>query len=86
MARKLNPPCTAKSRTTLYLRRRFRKFFRILHEYHKEQADARKRAAAKAGNGGRKSRRVEEADGDDESLHGGYIPMTGENLVGERRA
>jgi len=81
MTPKPKPPSTRTSRTTFRLRHRFRKLLRILYEYHKERADARKRAAAKGEKGGRKSRRVEEDDVDDESMYGGYIPLTGENLL-----
>jgi hypothetical protein len=81
MIRKPNPPSSPTPKTTLHLRHRFRKLLRILYEYHKERADARKRAAAKAEKGGRKSGRVEEDDVDDESMYGGYIPLTGQNLL-----
>jgi len=55
---------------------------RILYEYHKERADARKRAAASARKGKSKSRCVEEDEVDDASMYGGYIPLTRENLMG----
>lgn len=82
MIHKPNPPSRSTPKTTLHLRRRFRKLLRILYEYHKERADARKRAAASTGKGKRKSRWVEEDDVDDASMYGGYTPLIRENLMG----
>jgi hypothetical protein len=75
-------PTTPTSKPSLHLRHRFRKLLRIIYEYHKERADARERAAAKAGRGGKGSRRVEQDDVDGESVYEGYIPLTRENLMG----
>jgi hypothetical protein len=77
-----NSPSTPKSKTSLHLRHRFHKLLRIVYEYRKERADARGRAAAKAGKGVRKSRRVDEDDASDGGMYGGYIPLTRENLMG----
>jgi hypothetical protein len=85
MTHKPNSPSTPKSKTTLHLRHRFHKLMKILYEYHKERADARKRAAAKTGRGRRNSRRVDEDDVDEGGMYGGYIPLTRENLMGGRR-
>jgi len=73
---KPNPTSKKKSKTTFHLRRRFHGFLKIIHEYHKERADARR--TARAGKQG-KSRRVEEDDVDDE--YEGYVPLTRENLL-----
>lgn len=85
MLDKSDPASNLNPKRPLHLRRRFRKLLRILYEYHKERADARKRAAAKAGRRGRSCRRVvEEKDDvdDEEEMYGGYIPLTRENLFG----
>jgi hypothetical protein len=82
MTRKPNSPSKPTPKPTLHLRRRFRKLLRVLCEYHKERADARKRAAAKAGSGVKDRRRVGEDDVDDGGVYGGYVPLTRENLMG----
>jgi hypothetical protein len=82
MTRKPSSPSTATPKTALRFRHRFRRLLKIIYEYHKERSDARNRAAAKAGKGGRKSQRVDEDDVDDGGMYGGYIPMTRNNLMG----